>query len=129
SYRDIPLRLAEFTMLFRNEAHGALHGLMRARTFGQDDAHIFCTEDQINEETAKFITMLRDVYADFGFDELEVKFSDRPNNRAGSDETWDKAEGALKEAVEGLGLEYTLNPGDGAFRSEERRVGREGESD
>jgi len=115
SYRDLPLRLAEFTMLFRNEAHGALHGLMRARTFGQDDAHIFCTEDQINEETAKFITMLRDVYADFGFDELEVKFSDRPNNRAGSDETWDKAEGALKEAVEGLGLEYTLNPGDGAF--------------
>lgn len=115
SYRDLPLRLAEFTMLFRNEAHGALHGLMRARTFGQDDAHIFCTEDQINEETAKFITMLREVYADFGFDELEVKFSDRPENRAGSDATWDKAEGSLKEAVEGLGLEYTLNPGDGAF--------------
>lgn len=115
SYRDLPLRLAEFTMLFRNEAHGALHGLMRARTFGQDDAHIFCTEDQINEETAKFITMLREVYADFGFDELEVKFSDRPENRAGSDETWDKAEGALKEAVASVGLDYTLNPGDGAF--------------
>ncbi|HLR16419.1 MAG TPA: threonine--tRNA ligase [Alcanivoracaceae bacterium] len=115
SYRDLPLRLAEFTMLFRNEAHGALHGLMRARTFGQDDAHIFCTEDQINEETAKFITMLREVYADFGFNELEVKFSDRPENRAGSDETWDKAEGALKEAVASVGLDYTLNPGDGAF--------------
>lgn len=115
SYRDLPIRLAEFTMLFRNEAHGALHGLMRARTFGQDDAHIFCTEDQINEETAKFITMLREVYADFGFEELQVKFSDRPENRAGSDDTWDKAEDALKEAVEGLGLEYTLNPGDGAF--------------
>lgn len=115
SYRDLPLRLAEFTTLFRNEAHGALHGLMRARTFGQDDAHIFCEESQINIETANFITLLREVYADFGFDELEVKFSDRPASRAGSDETWDKAEGALKEAVESLGMEYTLNPGDGAF--------------
>lgn len=115
SYRDLPLRLAEFTTLFRNEAHGALHGLMRARTFGQDDAHIFCEESQINVETANFITMLREVYADFGFDELEVKFSDRPESRAGSDETWDKAEEALKEAVESLGMEYTLNPGDGAF--------------
>lgn len=115
SYRDLPLRLAEFTTLFRNEAHGALHGLMRARTFGQDDAHIFCEESQINIETANFITLLREVYADFGFDELEVKFSDRPASRAGSDETWDKAENALKEAVESLGMEYTLNPGDGAF--------------
>lgn len=115
SYRDLPIRLAEFTTLFRNEAHGALHGLMRARTFGQDDAHIFCEESQINEETAKFITMLREVYSDFGFNELEVKFSDRPESRAGSDETWDKAENALKEAVESLGMEYTLNPGDGAF--------------
>lgn len=115
SYRDLPIRLAEFTTLFRNEAHGALHGLMRARTFGQDDAHIFCEENDINVETANFITMLREVYADFGFDELEVKFSDRPESRAGSDETWDKAESALKEAVEGLGMEYTLNPGEGAF--------------
>ncbi|MBZ2190176.1 threonine--tRNA ligase [Alcanivorax sp. JB21] len=115
SYRDLPIRLGEFTTLFRNEAHGALHGLMRARTFGQDDAHIFCTEDQINEETANFITMLREVYADFGFHDVQVKFSDRPENRAGSNETWDKAEGALKAAVESVGLEYTLNPGEGAF--------------
>ncbi|MCK5875850.1 MAG: threonine--tRNA ligase [Alcanivoracaceae bacterium] len=115
SYRDLPIRLGEFTTLFRNEAHGALHGLMRARTFGQDDAHIFCTEAQINEETAAFIKMLREVYADFGFTEIKVMFSDRPANRAGSDETWDRAEAALKAAVESVGLEYKLNPGEGAF--------------
>ncbi|MBA3981794.1 MAG: threonine--tRNA ligase, partial [Alcanivorax sp.] len=115
SYRDLPIRLGEFTTLFRNEAHGALHGLMRARTFGQDDAHIFCTEEQVNEETAAFIRMLREVYADFGFHDVRVKFSDRPDNRAGSDETWDKAEAALKDAVQSVGLEYTLNPGEGAF--------------
>ncbi|MCC1497037.1 threonine--tRNA ligase [Alcanivorax sp. 1008] len=115
SYRDLPIRLGEFTTLFRNEAHGALHGLMRARTFGQDDAHIFCTEAQINEETAAFIKMLREVYADFGFTEIKVMFSDRPANRAGSDETWDRAESALKAAVESVGLEYILNPGEGAF--------------
>jgi|SRR5690554_1735718 len=115
SYRDLPIRLAEFTTLFRNEAHGALHGLMRARSFGQDDAHIFCTEEQINGETANFITMLREVYADFGFDDIRVKFSDRPANRAGSDETWDRAEAALKSAVESVGLDYHLNPGEGAF--------------
>jgi threonyl-tRNA synthetase len=101
--------------LFRNEAHGALHGLMRARSFGQDDAHIFCTEEQINGETAKFITMLREVYADFGFEDIRVKFSDRPANRAGSDDTWDRAEAALKSAVESVGLDYQLNPGEGAF--------------
>ncbi len=113
SYRDLPIRLGEFTTLFRNEAHGALHGLMRARSFSQDDAHIFCTEEQINEETAGFIKMLREVYADFGFDSFRIKFSDRPDNRAGSDETWDKAEGALRSAVESLGLECELNPGEG----------------
>ncbi|ASK35325.1 threonine--tRNA ligase [Alcanivorax sp. N3-2A] len=115
SYRDLPIRLGEFTALFRNEAHGALHGLMRARSFSQDDAHIFCTEDQINEETAGFIRMLREVYRDFGFESFRIKFSDRPDNRAGSDETWDKAEGALRAAVESLGLECELNPGEGAF--------------
>jgi len=115
SYRDLPIRLGEFTTLFRNEAHGALHGLMRARTFGQDDAHIFCTEEQINAETADFITMLREVYADFGFTDIKVMFSDRPEKRAGSDETWDRAEAALKAAVESVGLDYILNPGEGAF--------------
>ena len=115
SYRDLPIRLGEFTTLFRNEAHGALHGLMRARTFGQDDAHIFCTEAQINSETAAFIKMLREVYADFGFTDIKVMFSDRPEKRAGSDETWDRAEAALKEAVESVGLDYQLNPGEGAF--------------
>ncbi|MCG8669544.1 MAG: threonine--tRNA ligase [Pseudomonadales bacterium] len=115
SYRDLPLRIGEFTTLFRNEAHGALHGLMRARSFSQDDAHIFCTEDQINEKTANFIKLLREVYADFGFNDIAIKFSDRPENRAGSDETWDKAEGALQAAVESLGLECELNPGEGAF--------------
>ncbi|MCB1836045.1 MAG: threonine--tRNA ligase [Alcanivoracaceae bacterium] len=115
SYRDLPIRLGEFTTLFRNEAHGALHGLMRARTFGQDDAHIFCTEAQINGETAAFIKMLREVYADFGFTDIKVMFSDRPEKRAGSDETWDRAEAALKEAVESVGLDYQLNPGEGAF--------------
>ena len=115
SYRDLPIRMGEFTALFRNEAHGALHGLMRARSFSQDDAHIFCTEGQINPETAGFIEMLREVYTDFGFDEFRIKFSDRPENRAGSDETWDKAEAALRGAVESLGLECELNPGEGAF--------------
>lgn len=115
SYRDLPIRLGEFTTLFRNEAHGALHGLMRARTFGQDDAHIFCTEAQINGETADFITMLQEVYKDFGFTEIKVMFSDRPAKRSGSDETWDRAEAALKEAVESVGLDYILNPGEGAF--------------
>jgi len=115
SYRDLPIRMGEFTALFRNEAHGALHGLMRARSFSQDDAHIFCTEEQINPETAGFIEMLREVYKDFGFEEFRIKFSDRPEKRAGSDATWDKAEAALRGAVESLGLECELNPGEGAF--------------
>jgi threonyl-tRNA synthetase len=115
SYRDLPLRIAEFGACHRNEPSGALHGLMRVRAFTQDDAHIFCTEDQINAETVAFCSLLQSVYADFGFTEVAVKFSDRPEKRAGSDETWDKAEGALKAAVEAAGLQYTLNPGEGAF--------------
>jgi threonyl-tRNA synthetase len=115
SYRDLPLRMAEFGACHRNEPSGALHGLMRVRAFTQDDAHIFCTEDQINSETVAFCALLQSVYRDFGFDEVRVKFSDRPEKRAGSDATWDKAEGALKAAVEAAGLEYTLNPGEGAF--------------
>jgi threonyl-tRNA synthetase len=115
SYRDLPLRMAEFGACHRNEPSGALHGLMRVRAFTQDDAHIFCTEDQINPETVAFCDLLMSVYRDFGFEEVRVKFSDRPEKRAGSDATWDKAEGALKSAVEAAGLEYTLNPGEGAF--------------
>ncbi len=115
SYRDLPLRIAEFGSCHRNEPSGALHGLMRVRAFTQDDAHIFCTEDQINAETVAFCGLLQSVYADFGFTDVAVKFSDRPEKRAGSDETWDKAEGALKAAVEAAGLQYTLNPGEGAF--------------
>ncbi|MGF1631490.1 MAG: threonine--tRNA ligase [Kiloniellaceae bacterium] len=115
SYRDLPLRMAEFGACHRNEPSGALHGMMRVRAFTQDDAHIFCTPDQINAETVIFCDLLRSVYRDFGFDELVVKFSDRPALRAGDDATWDKAEGALKSAVEEAGLDYTLNPGEGAF--------------
>jgi threonyl-tRNA synthetase len=115
SYRDLPLRMAEFGACHRNEPSGALHGLMRVRAFTQDDAHIFCTEDQINPETVAFCALLQSIYKDFGFDEVRVKFSDRPEKRAGSDATWDKAEGALRSAVEAAGLEYTLNPGEGAF--------------
>jgi threonyl-tRNA synthetase len=115
SYRDLPLRMAEFGACHRNEPSGALHGLMRVRAFTQDDAHIFCTEDQVNAETVAFCDLLMSVYKDFGFDEVRVKFSDRPARRAGTDATWDKAEAALKSAVETAGLEYTLNPGEGAF--------------
>ncbi|EKV27652.1 Threonyl-tRNA synthetase [Caenispirillum salinarum AK4] len=115
SYRDLPLRMAEFGSCSRYEPSGALHGLMRVRAFTQDDAHIFCTEDQITAETQAFCTLLQEVYADLGFTDVRVKFSDRPEVRAGSDETWDKAESALKEATEAAGLDWTLNPGEGAF--------------
>lgn len=115
SYRELPLRMAEFGSCHRNEPSGALHGLMRVRGFTQDDAHIFCMESQIKDETVAFCDLLLSVYKDLGFDEVRVKFSDRPAVRAGSDATWDKAESALKEAVEATGLEYTLNPGEGAF--------------
>jgi len=115
SYRDLPLRMAEFGSCHRYEPSGALHGIMRVRAFTQDDAHIFCTEDQITSETEIFCELLLDIYKDFGFTEVKVKFSDRPEVRAGEDATWDKAEGSLKEAVEAAGLDYTLNPGEGAF--------------
>jgi threonyl-tRNA synthetase len=115
SYRDLPLRMAEFGACHRNEPSGALHGIMRVRAFTQDDAHIFCTPEQVNAETAKFVTLLKSVYADFGFDEVQIKFSDRPPQRAGSDELWDWSEAALRTACEAAGLDYTLNPGEGAF--------------
>ncbi len=115
SYRDLPLRMAEFGSCHRNEPSGALHGLMRVRAFTQDDAHIFCTPDQIVSETQQFCELLKSVYADFGLTDLSVKFSDRPKVRAGSDETWDQAEKALKAASEAAHLDYTLNPGEGAF--------------
>jgi threonyl-tRNA synthetase len=115
SYRDLPLRMAEFGACHRNEPSGALHGIMRVRAFTQDDAHIFCTEEQIDAETAAFCELLKSVYEDFGFTDVAIKFSDRPPQRAGSDELWDKAESALKNACAAAGLEYTLNPGEGAF--------------
>ena len=115
SYRDLPLRMAEFGSCHRYEPSGALHGLMRVRGFTQDDAHIFCEENQITAETRAFCGLLQSVYRDLGFDELKVRFSDRPKVRAGEDATWDKAEAALKTAVEAAGLGYELNPGEGAF--------------
>jgi threonyl-tRNA synthetase len=115
SYRDLPLRMAEFGACSRNEPSGSLHGLMRVRAFTQDDAHIFCTEDQIISETKEFCELLKSVYRDLGFEEVRVKFSDRPDVRAGTDATWDKAEAALKDATDAAGLEWTLNPGEGAF--------------
>ncbi len=115
SYRDLPLRLAEFGSCHRNEPSGALHGLMRVRGFTQDDAHIFCTESQIEAEVADFITMLYDVYDDFGFTDVLVKLSTRPEKRVGSDETWDQAEKALAAALDKNQLQYDLQPGEGAF--------------
>ncbi|HJD58758.1 MAG TPA: threonine--tRNA ligase [Rickettsia endosymbiont of Ceroptres masudai] len=115
SYRDLPLRMSEFGLCHRNEASGALHGLMRVRSLVQDDAHIFCAEEQITDETVSFCKLLTEVYKDCGFTDIKVKFSDRPEIRAGSDEVWDKAENSLKEAVEKAGFTYTLNPGEGAF--------------
>ena len=115
SYRDLPLRMAEFGSCHRNEPSGALHGIMRVRAFTQDDAHIFCTEDQITSESVRFCELLQSIYADFGFEEVRVKFSDRPEVRAGSDEVWDRAETALTDACKAAKLETTLNPGEGAF--------------
>ncbi len=115
SYRDLPLRMAEFGSCNRYEPSGALHGIMRVRGFTQDDAHIFCTEDQIEEETRRFIEFLAQIYKDLGFESFKVKFSDRPEKRAGSDEVWDRAEEALKSATEAAGCAYELNPGEGAF--------------
>jgi threonyl-tRNA synthetase len=115
SYRDLPIRMAEFGSCHRNEPSGSLHGIMRVRAFTQDDAHIFCTPEQILPESVAFCDLLLSVYKDLGFENVSVKFSDRPAKRAGSDETWDRAEAALKQAVEAAGLPYTLNPGEGAF--------------
>ncbi|WP_386625724.1 threonine--tRNA ligase [Sulfitobacter geojensis] len=115
SYRDLPLRMAEFGSCNRYEPSGALHGIMRVRGFTQDDGHIFCREDQIEEETAIYIEFLRGIYKDLGFENFKVKFSDRPETRSGSDEVWDKAEEALLSATRKAGIEPELNPGEGAF--------------
>jgi threonyl-tRNA synthetase len=115
SYRDLPLRLAEFGSCHRYEAHGALHGLMRVRGFTQDDAHIFCTEDQIEQECAAFIDLLSGVYSDLGFPSFDIKFSTRPETRVGSDEVWDKAEQALEKAILSVRNDYEIDPGEGAF--------------
>ena len=115
SYRELPLRMAEFGSCNRYEPSGALHGIMRVRGFTQDDAHIFCRSDQIEAETKKFIAFLSNVYKDLGFAEFSIKFSDRPEKRAGSDDIWDKAEVALRNATHAAGCEFTLNPGEGAF--------------
>ena len=115
SYRDLPLRLAEFGSCHRYESSGSMHGLMRVRGFTQDDAHIFCTEDQIEQECAGFISLLSSVYRDLGFEKFDIKLSTRPDVRVGSDEIWDKAENALEKAIQSLGLPYEINPGDGAF--------------
>ena len=115
SYRDLPLRMAEFGSCHRNEPSGTLHGLMRLRGFTQDDAHIFCTEDQIQDEVSVFMDLLQEVYADFGFNDIIVKLSTRPENRVGSDEVWDKAEHALEQALNNKGLDWDLQLGEGAF--------------
>jgi len=115
SYRDLPLRMAEFGSCNRYEPSGALHGIMRVRGFTQDDAHIFCREDQIEDETKRFIDFLSEIYRDLGFERFKVKFSDRPDTRAGSDDVWDKSEDALKAATIAAGCEFELNPGEGAF--------------
>ncbi len=115
SYRDLPLRIAEFGKVHRFEPSGALHGLMRLRAFTQDDAHIFCTEEQITDESRIVCHLILDIYRDFGFEDVRIKFSDRPEKRIGEDAIWDRSEAALKAAVEATGLEYTTNPGEGAF--------------
>jgi threonyl-tRNA synthetase len=115
SYRDLPMRLAEFGSCTRNEPSGALHGIMRVRAFTQDDAHIFCTEDQITAESVAFCRLLLSVYKDFGFEDVAIKFADRPTPRTGSDAIWDRAEESLRDAVAAAGLDYTLAPGEGAF--------------
>jgi len=115
SYRDLPLRIAEFGKVHRYEPSGALHGLLRVRHFTQDDAHIFCTEDQITEECVRLNEQMLSIYRDFGFEDVVIKFADRPTKRVGSNDVWDKAEAALKRAVEAAGLQYEFNPGEGAF--------------
>ena len=115
SYRDLPLKIAEFGIVHRYEPSGTLHGLMRARRFTQDDAHVFCSEDQLQHEIAELIEMTLGVYADFGFDDIDIALSTRPDERVGSDEAWDKGEAALERALDAYGLEWRLQPGEGAF--------------
>ncbi len=115
SYRDLPIRMAEFGKVHRYEPSGALHGLMRVRHFTQDDAHIYCTEEQMEEECRAVIELNLSVYREFGFDNVKLKFADRPENRIGDDATWDKLESALKGAIDSMGLDYTYSPGEGAF--------------
>ena len=115
SYRDLPLRLAEFGSCHRNEPSGTLHGIMRVRNFVQDDGHIFCTADQIQDEVSTFIDLTFDVYKHFGFDNVDIKLSTRPENRVGSDEVWDRAEAALAEALDAKGIQWELQEGEGAF--------------
>jgi len=115
SYRELPLRLSEFGKVHRYEPSGALHGIMRVRHFTQDDAHIFCTPDQLKDECLKVVYQVLEIYKDFGFDDVRIKFSDRPEKRLGDDSVWDKSEAALKNALEATGLPYTVNPGEGAF--------------
>ena len=115
SYRELPLRISEFGKVHRFEPSGALHGLMRVRSFTQDDAHIFCMPDQITEESKQVCDLVLKIYRDFGFDDIRIKYADRPEKRVGSDEVWDTAESALRAAAEATGLEYTMNPGEGAF--------------
>ena len=115
SYRDLPLRVAEFGRVHRYEPSGALHGLMRVRAFTQDDAHIFCTPEQMEAECRTVIALIVDIYRDFGFEDVSIKFSDRPEKRIGSDEVWDRLEGALRGALDGMGVDYGVNPGEGAF--------------
>ncbi len=115
SYRDLPQRIAEFGKVHRYEPSGALHGLMRVRAFTQDDAHIFCTERQMEEECRTVVGLILDIYRDFGFEDVRIKFSDRPEKRIGGDEVWDKLEGALRGALDGMGYAYDVNPGEGAF--------------
>src|SRR5258708_39040753 len=114
-YGELPLRLAEFGSCHRKGPSGALHGIMRVRAFTQDDAHIFCTEDQVTAEAIAFCRLLLSIYRDFGFADVAIKFADRPPHRIGSDTVWDRAESDLRAAVEAAGLAYTLNPGEGAF--------------
>ena len=115
SYKDLPLRLSEFGKVHRFEPSGALHGLLRVRAFTQDDAHIFCTPEQITAECRGVCELILSIYRDFGFTDVHIKFADRPERRVGADEIWDRAEAALLSAVESTGLEYTVNPGEGAF--------------
>ncbi|MBC9070725.1 threonine--tRNA ligase [Thauera sp. CAU 1555] len=115
SYRDLPLRMAEFGKVHRYEPSGALHGLLRVRHFTQDDAHIFCTEEQMEQECKDVVALILDIYKDFGFDNVRIKLSTRPDNRIGTDETWDKLEGALAAALDHMGMAYELFPGEGAF--------------